>query len=765
MRQEENGVEDSLLFLAALEEIHGNAPATRPVPGIAKLVTYALGGLSEKEEAELHDQAAFDEALGSRMFDVWQIVSSLAEHRSLDVSPVTNPFLAEIYRAWESQSKTVQTQTPKQQIETIGRDEDVLALRHLLDSGDRFVAVSGPGGIGKTCLLKKFGQDFIPGFEGSVFLLECGNLDDSHDFYAALARIFELESTQSPAEAIRTHLQGRHVLLLLDGLDNHLELEAEIGDLLSSLPRLCVIASSRSAPQTAREYSLAPLNLADEGSLFSEAVRLFAQMAKRAIKDFQVNASNIKLVRELCQISMGVPLSMSIVAGCLPDQSLDELVKNLKSPTFSPLEYASQAVHASITHSFLLLSSQDKTILGQLGVFAGSFSYEDALNVCGLQDAPFSNSLAHLQRCGLVESNFTRDGILYRMHDSVREYLQNSPDYESTLASTIDRYLQICVAHAEQVGRLMEGGLWGEGIQELLWLNSDFRKAMRLVLEMRDEARIVQLADGLARTYFEAGFLSDFEFLTTATDSIEDKELKVRMLGLQGALASLRGDEKLCAELWNRRLALCRELRNVVDAADTLNDLAWQAFDLGQKEVADAYLLESESLATEALAWEILASSYIIRARMLASSEDMEGCRKWVGQVVGLLPNCTDKILLPFVYQGLAVTYVALGEQSQAIVAFRHLLKLASEGHRSIHVARTLIRLAPLYEDKGEIETSLLCLVSATKVLNEYDTKDRKLTEQDLEAFCERHGARVKFARQEAEDTPWQTMVQVVLEN
>lgn len=268
-----------------------------------------------------------------------------------------------------------------------------------------------------------------------------------------------------------------------------------------------------------------------------------------------------------------------------------------------------------------------------------------------------------------------------------------------------------------------------------------------------------RFADGLARTHLEAGFLSDFDLISDAAIKIGDPWLTSRMLGLQGALASLRSDEPTCTRLWLSRLELCRELGDHPGSADSLIDLAWQAFDMGDQASAISYIAEAEVLARDAGIWELVASAQIIRARILMASGDPDGARHWVAVTLETLERCSDKSLLPFVYDGLTRTYASLGEHELQMKTLLQLLNLAAEGHRAIHAGRALLRLAPLYEARGEVETATGCYTSAIAVLNEYTTKDRRRAEQELEEFCKRQGLMFEGLLRESRSKPWADFV------
>lgn len=749
---------DLLLFWAAIDEAHGE---TQPAQTLEYLTKYSMGLLTVNDSQRLEQTLLSNHAVRLRLREVVGAVRNLNAQPGTQTS-LSNPFQHEVSRLWRklrSDGQKPPDKKPQTPI-TIGRDEDLLSIQQMLEHlSTGPVVITGPGGIGKTRLLRQVEENTKAQFPGGIHYIDCAPLSSVEDFYSSVLWCLHGEPERQFRQAVVRRVGKDKVLLLLDRLDDLASLGEEIQWLLTNLPSLRILFTSRTGlgMPGERGYSLEPLNLANQGT----AEKLFIELARNVVEGFKTTAANLKLIRELCHLSMGVPLSIALTAGALREQTLDTLVSELKQPISQLASKDPGHLANAVHHSLLLLAEADRNLLQQLAVFARGFSYEDAYSITREPDESLSKTLGHLQRCGVLEASVLDNGAAtYLAHESVREAPSALSDHQKRI--TEERYVTLILTKATDVGMLMQEGHWVSGIQSLLNYNADFRKAIKRCLSEADQPRIRQFAESLARTYFELGFLSDFESLSDAAISLSDAGISIRMLGLKGALASLRSGDALCTQLWEQRLELCLENGNLVDAADTLNDLASQAVDLEDLDRAEQLTARAEKLATEAEAWEILASSYVVRIRVALAKERLAECRDWTEKVVELLPRCQDKMLLPFVYQGLSIAYDRLNDQESVLRVLKQLLALSAEGHRSVHVARTLAKLAPLYEARGEIETAVRCYTSALSVLNEY-SRDRSRLESELEALCQRHPTRSKAMLREARSMAWTDFVASIL--
>lgn len=758
-------------FLSAIETAH--SPVRERDPSLERLVEYALGKTLESESLEIERAAASSDLLRARLFETWQTVSDLTADplALLDTSPATNPFRFEIARHWkDSTGQSLEPSWAGQAHEpVIGRNREMEELEQWLRNEKAPpLVITGQGGVGKSHLLRSIAQIAESAFPGRVFIVDCSDVTCADDLLLALASQLGIEIDDTLEKSVAKALAERPSLLALDKIDGLSDLSRDIGPLMDQAPALRVLGTSREFAGTsfAKEVRLSPLGFSSSAPGDEDAVSLFQFSVQRFAQEFELTARNLPIVKELCRFARGIPLSISIVAGCLYTQDLPGLIQQVRaaSPATSRDE---GSIGPAVNLSLNLVSQEDRALLRSLCVFAGQFSFEEGRYVCGLPDLEFSARLTQLQRYRLVLPDLIVGEARYKLHDAVGDHLSNTGqktgEFEQFLAQK--RHCEIFATMAEGIGGLMRQGRWKQGLTQFLANQGNLRRAIGFATAEGRSGDVRRFIDGLARTCFEAGFLNDFDLLCRAGSSAMDPRLAVQFLGLRGALASRQGDEDTCTRLWKERLELCLELEDTHGCADTLSDLAWQACELGDHEQSIVYLEEAERLAKDAGIEELVASMQIIRARIHLEANDQPSGRHWIAETEATLEKCRDRDLLPFVYQELSRAYSAVGESERAIQTLRTLMSIAAEGHRSIHVARALLNLAPLYESSGKVNTAAQCHVAALAVMNEYATKDRKRAQTELDEFTDRHRGEVEGELTRARKRGWMAIVAGLLEH
>jgi len=764
-------------FLESVEKVEREFDF--PPVRLSAIVDYHCRLLDDSSNLTLERRAATDFELRYRLMDVWREIAAIQSQPSLllTLSPFEDPFRFEVGRLLRIRKGAAFANIPSVPAPTesswvggdagppptfmVGRDEELRAVLRRLET-ERLVSVVAQGGVGKSTLLREIASTSSALLGLAVLSLECGSLASVDDFVEALAVAVGIPGEGRDAVALRLRKVG---LLVLDQMDEDAFALSAIAFLRELELETRILVARRSPLDLPGEsvFALLPLGLEDAPKGNSNAVQLFINTAQRMFQDFKLNANSRRLVRDICHLALGVPLSITMAAASMNHQSLDETLNQLR--VTSGVSQRPDSLRATVAHSFQVLSQSNRASLCRLSNFAGRFSFEDAQFVSGASERELSASLVQLHHAGLLSGSVQGDGGNYMLHALAKEYsstLLALPEWQAEAKPSADRYQVLFAERAREIGDQMSQGRWTSGIQALSRNNADLRQAMRRSVAQGDRTGIRDFAIGLSRTYFETGRLSDFEIIADAALGLEENSLTVRILGLKGAFASLNGETAECGELWERRRALCEEIGDVAGVADCLSDLAWESYEQGDIPRATEFLDEAERLSIEASLWELAASMQVIRARILVESGQTEEARAAVGVCLETLTRCRDKSLLPFVYQELAGVYRRLGEEEQALASLKTLLSIAAEGERAIHAGRSLLALASVYEARGEVDTAAVCYFAASNVLNEYQTKDRRKVEAEMEAFVARYPEREEVLRMNR-NTPWQEVVASLL--
>lgn len=659
----------------------------------------------------------------------------------------------------------------------IGREAERTDIRRKLrERGEQLVTVTGVGGMGKTRLAKQVASELVPEYRDGVWLVECDTLSGREELLASIAAALELPAEAGHSEkALADAVEGREMLLVLDCFEAQVRHAPLVDALLRRVPKTQMLVTSRIVLGLEREheYRLAPMSLAGKRGKLADSLALFAEAAGHSKDGFKLTPKNRAAVRSLCERLEGVPLAIVLAAGRLRHQSLDEVRERLESRLLDTLRRPRRGNdrHATIQDviddSFVLLESESRDLLRLLGVFAGTFTVQDAAYVCALDVFDADDGLERLRDHSLVQVQNIDQRTRFKLLDTVREYLgrlevpvEEIGLFRACRLRHAERYAEV----AEQIGELMNQSRWNAGTS-LLWREiGNLRAAIGYAIEQEAYALVARIADGLARTFFEAGLLNDFDVLSDAvfraSEALGDPALWARMLGLKGALASRRGDEDECRRLWLERVDLCRRLGDVAGCADALTDLAWQAYEQNDVPGARAYLLQGMRLARSASHPGLLATARAVQGRIALASGDADQARKRADQTEALLPQNPEADLSLFILQNLVLIRKGLGETEECRMALGKLLRLAADGHRAVHVGWALRELAPLYEASGQTLFAAYGLLAAVKVHAEYATRHREQAVKALGEFQKRHeGEEAVRALHERRTASWRALI------
>ena len=268
----------------------------------------------------------------------------------------------------------------------------------------RLLTLLGPGGSGKTRLSIEVARQCRRAFAEAVWFVSLADLSETHTIPDAILDTMELSRTLDAPwfTAIQAVLGERTGLLILDNFEHLLDGGRYIHDLLTSLPGIVCLTTSRTQldldgeriivvsplPVPAKEQL--PLNTLAE----YPSIRLFIDRAQAARADFQLTLQNADTVAELCRRLEGLPLALELAASwaqiLTPHQMLGR--------THNPLALGArrkrngtgrhESLRATIESSYRLLSTDQQALFRRLSVFRGGWNLAAALTVCSEEAEP-----------------------------------------------------------------------------------------------------------------------------------------------------------------------------------------------------------------------------------------------------------------------------------------------------------------------------------------------------------------------------------------
>ena len=637
----------------------------------------------------------------------------------------------------------------------IGRVKERSDLRRKIrDQGQRLVTITGPGGMGKTRLSKQVAAELREEFPDGVWFVDCESLIGDQELITGIAGSIPFANQSESRQGLKDALSRRRLLLVLDCFENSIAQGALLDELLTYATGLHLLLTSRILLGLPREheYPLQPMSLTAKAGETADGITLFAEAAGHAIDGFAVTVKNRKLLRELCASLEGVPLAIVLAAGRLRHMGLPELIQQVREQPIATLRRRSGGIdrHANIESvvagSFNLLPTAERHMLCKIGLFVGTFSLADANFVCAVPETEIVAWLSDLRDHSLVQILRNDVQTRYKLLDTVRDYLSRlvvDEGLQRELALCRLRHAEYYTRLAETVGRLMSEGRWSAGTNAMMQDIGNIRAAIDTAVSLQRDDLIAAMTTSVARRFFEAGLLTDYRKLADAgywaAERLRAPSLRIKLLGLDGALASRNGDEQLCEKLWLERVALARQIGDIEQCADTLIDLAWQAFELHDPKKSRLRLIEALRLARNVNDPTFIATARVVQARLALASDDKRLAVHRAEQAEKLLLQCADRNGALFLYQNLSIASRELGDVQKSVQYLLDLMRLSIERNQVMHAAWALLELAPMFEETNRVLMAGRCYLAAMKVHAEYASRLRARANTAYSQFKKRY--------------------------
>ncbi len=474
----------------------------------------------------------------------------------------------------------------------VGRKFALRELHQLIDKpGIRLLTLTGPGGIGKTRLAQQLAYEMQSDRGLNVWFVELTGLSEPEQVLSAIAVAMRLREAgdASVRDMVVDALHRSDAVLVLDNFEHLLPAATSIAELLSRVPRLRVVVSSRTPLKLRgeRQFPVEPLAVPSanfdqwEEVQTCEAVQLFVERAIDVIPTFELGSDNAGAVVGICRKLEGIPLAIELAVPRLRRLSLDELDERLEDRlgTLATLEAhlpdRHQAMRASIDWSYELLSDEQRWFVRQLGVFQSGFDLETLERIFRESGDTLQMVESLLEQNLLQRGGFQRDPDRFFMLETVRQYaleqLEKNGEANAMRArharyfagQVLDRYSDQRSIDATAVRELRPALL--DLSQSISWLTE------------HDPVRALDLGAGAWRLWCVAGQQSAsdrwLEPLLRATRGVERVE-RVRALYGRAIARHYMGDMVQAEALDRESLELARKLDDDRGIGDAINHLA-----------------------------------------------------------------------------------------------------------------------------------------------------------------------------------------------
>jgi predicted ATPase/transcriptional regulator with XRE-family HTH domain len=645
---------------------------------------------------------------------------------------------AALHAAAEFHAPAVQTfnDWPAPSPTLLGREEEMARILMMLVNGDiRLLTLTGPGGVGKTALARRAAATLTPDFRDGAAFVDLSTVA-LEDVIPAIARRFALRAMGSTTldQRLKSFLEQREVLLVLDGFERVVEAGAQLAELLASCSSVKALVTSRT-PLRVRaetEFQVQPLAMPSDprvaSMLKSPAVALFLQKARQAKPEIALDEARLRLVAEICRRLDGLPLAIELAAARvshLPLATLHDRLENrlqMLTGGSRDLPPRQQRMRDTIGWSYDLLAPSNQILFRRLSVFAGSCSLEAAEEVCGPHASQFLDGLRSLVESSLLVPVLdTSHEPRYRLLDTVREYAAEQLAVSGESAAMQVRHSSYFV----RLGEEAEATLQDENQQAWYPLlereHDNLRTALQWLVDTGDAEATLRLAGSIWRFWQRHGDIREGrQWLESALSVAGTVPAGVRGKAIWGAswLAYHQGDYTRTRDLSNQYLALAREQGDALSERNALTGLGMAAIGEGRYDEAlqrlQAALDASLSLGNT---WHRATSSLNLgSASMLAG--DFAAASALFEKALTMYQERGDEVFAARTRQHLG--YVALLQDNfaEALDSFTESLRALVKLEEKIGIADGLEAAAALHAATGNAVHAIQ-LVQAAAVLRE----------------------------------------------
>ena len=478
----------------------------------------------------------------------------------------------------------------------VGRRRELEEVGELLRRS-RLVTLTGPGGTGKTRLALRVAASEVERLPDGVYIVDLSAVTDPAVVPSKIATA--LGVPEDPAadrvETLARHLRQRHLLLVLDNLEQVIAAAEAVDRLLDAAPGLRVLATSRIPLRLSgeHEYRVDPLPLPDParpGALEAlgtcESVMLFLERAAAVRHGFRLTEGNAASIAGIVERADGLPLAIELAASRIralsPRDLLDRLEQRLPVLGGGPrdLPARQRTLRDAIAWSHDLLDGEEQRLFARLSVFWGGFSLEAAESVCaeGLGRAVV-DGLEALVGHSLLAHEETSDGrVSYRMLETIREFATERLEASGEADEVRRRHAWYVVEVAEAAEpKLLRTDR--STLDRLEEIHDDIRAALRWSVDGGQPEPGLRMAGALWRFWQLRSHLAEgrtwTERLLSLPEAAPRTTARARALAAGGSLAYWMQDTDPVREAYEESLDISRELEDERGVAEGSFNLAF----------------------------------------------------------------------------------------------------------------------------------------------------------------------------------------------
>ncbi len=399
----------------------------------------------------------------------------------------------------------------------------------LFDGPERWLYVTGPGGIGKSRLVVEALRAAGPAVVGPTRFVRASDAGDARDLARAVTFALRPDASAAadPVAQARRVLADAGGVLVLDGLERHGTKLDWLHEAVAGAATLRLIATSRVRPRRSdvRVMALGGLKApdpesvdphgsyyrprgavvgfgpSDAGAPDDGAVRLFVAVADRVAGPFAPDPEARASVARICRLLDGVPLAIELAAAWIRTLDPHELEEELRRAGHELLRRGGgddADRHGDLDHvftaSWALLPERARRTIETLSVFRGGF---DRAAARAVTDAGLSD-LAEAIDASLLD----RRGDRFRLLEPARRFAERRLDRDPERATAArTAHLRWAAGLARDATSFLHGERARDAPSRLLPEVENLRAAWGHAVRTADAAALASLSPALSEAW------------------------------------------------------------------------------------------------------------------------------------------------------------------------------------------------------------------------------------------------------------------------
>ncbi len=592
-----------------------------------------------------------------------------------------------------------QTSLPVPATPLVGRDQDLERLRAVLGRPDvRLVTLTGTGGVGKTRLSLAAAAASGGAFPHGVFFVALAAVRDAEVMWKTLADSLDVSVDGievQVCDAVTGYLAERRALLVLDNLEQLNGAAVVAATLLAAAPGLVLLATSR-RPLHVRgehEFPVPPLEVpagADVAAVAGcAATRLFAQQAAMVRPRFAVTADNAADIATICGRLDGLPLAIELAASRIKLLSPRALLARLghtldlaAAEAGRPLRQ--QTLRNIVAWSYDLLTPSVAQVFRRMSVFAGGCDLDALAAVAGTEGGDTAGPgplelVAELQDVSLITVTEGIDGEpRIGMLETIRDYALERLGQDDDLDGARRRHAEHYATMAELAHDQLDGPAQLTALDRLEAEHDNLRAALAWSLETpategagEGERAVIglRLVQALTLFWYQHGHVPEGQRWLQRAMDLASADGGAALAGVAhglGVLMDARGEPDAARRLFERSLAIWRELGDRDMQARELNSLGIALHHLGDLEAARPLLEESIAIARDLGNQVRLAAGLTNLGQLESAAGNFDRATQALREALRIDNEQGDLLGIALDHQSLALVSLRAGRPAEA---------------------------------------------------------------------------------------------------